>query len=236
MLVCIDAGHGKNTAGKRSPDKSFFEYEFNRYVASRIKYHLERHGVKVLLTAPNDEDVALTTRCAIANNANADIFVSIHANAYGDGKNWTSPSGWEVFYSDGSKEGIKLAQAIHSENIPAVGLRDRGIKSTSEFTVVRKTKMPAVLIEHFFFTNKEELTKCNTLEYREKFAILDTKGILKYLNVEWVDEKSEEPKVFYRVQLGYFSNKQNAINLRNKLIEDGYEAIIKEEIEDGKKN
>lgn len=227
MLVCIDAGHGKTTPGKRSPDNSFFEYEFNRYVASRIKYHLERHNVSVLLTAPDDTDVGLTTRCTIANNAKADIFVSIHANAYGNGKEWTTPGGWEVFYSEGSKEGSKLAQAIYDANIPEIGLKDRGIKTTSEFTVVRKTKMPAVLIEHFFFTNKEELLKCNSLEFREKFAVLDVKGILDYLNIEWIDEKVES-EIQYTVQVGLFNEKQNAIQLRSKLIADGYQAIIKE--------
>ena len=195
MLVCIDPGHAKNTAGKQSPDGSLKEYEFNRYVARRLKYYLEQHGVKTMFSCDLDmpRDVSLSARCNAANNAKADLFISIHANAYGL-VGWNSANGWEIFYAAGSSCGKELARAIHEASIPFLQLRDRGVK-TGAYTVLINTKMPAVLIEHGFYTNREECAKLKDLAFREQCAIADAKGILSYLGVKWLgsaEEKTEE--------------------------------------------
>jgi N-acetylmuramoyl-L-alanine amidase len=225
-LVCLDAGHGKDTKGKRSCDGSLLEYEFNRDIVSRIKKHLERHNIAVILTAPTDTDISLTRRCNISNSAKANIFVSIHANASGDGVHWHEGHGWEIYYSDGSEKGLKLAESIHKQSL-SLGLTDRGVKSTKDFTVVVKPLAPSVLIEHFFYTNKDELAKCNTNDFREKFAIADAKGIIAYLGLQWIEEV-KEPQTIYVVQVGSFSNKDNAIKLQTELISKGYKTVIKE--------
>ena len=187
MLVCIDAGHAKNTAGKRSFDSSLLEYEFNRDVAKRLKYHLERHGVDVIFSCDLDvaNDVSLPARCSKANNSKATLFVSIHANAFGT--TWNSANGWEIFYYNGSSNGKKLAEHIQKESVPFLGLRDRGIKTDSLY-VTRNTKMPAVLIEHGFYTNRDECELLKTVDFREKCAIADAKGVLTYLGVAWKED------------------------------------------------
>ena len=190
MLVCIDPGHAKSTAGKRSFDSSLLEYEFNRAVSLWLKYHLERHGVKTIYSCDVDtaSDVSLSERCRTANNKKADLFVSIHANAYG--LTWNSANGWEIFHHKNSPKGKRLAEAIQKTSIPFLGLRDRGIK-TNNFTVLTGTNMPSVLIEHGFYTNKEECEKLKSLEFRKKCAIADAKGILNYLGVAWIEDKAE---------------------------------------------
>ena len=184
MLVCIDPGHAKNTAGKRSFDGTLREYEFNRDVAKRLKNHLTRHGVNVIYSCNinTDIDISLSDRCKTANNAKADVFVSIHANAFGT--DWNTANGWEIYHHQNSSIGRKLAECIRQESIPFLGLKDRGIKTDSLY-VIRNTKMPAVLIEHAFFTNKEECEKLKSSVFREKCAVADTKGILKYLGIPW---------------------------------------------------
>ena len=184
MLVCLDAGHGKETAGKRAFDESFFEYEFNRDVTARIKALLEARGVQVILTAPTDADVSLSRRCAIANQAGADIVVSIHANAFGT--TWNDARGWVIYHNTGSKKGEQLAEAIWRESIPYLGLRDRGI-ADANFTILADTIAPAVLVEHGFYTNRTELAMLKTNDFRERCAVADTKGILRYLGVPWSD-------------------------------------------------
>ncbi len=193
-LVCIDPGHAKNTAGKRSPDGSLREYEFNRDVAKRLKVILERHGVKTIFSCniESDADASLASRCKVANDANATIFVSIHANAHGNGAEWTTGKGWEAFYCKGSVAGEKLAKAIQASSIPSLGFKDRGLK-TNNLYVTKNTKMPAVLIEHGFFTNKEECDKLKTSAFRESCAIADAKGILKYLGVTYVKDVPTQP-------------------------------------------
>ena len=193
MLVCIDAGHAKSTAGKRSFDGSLLEYEFNRTVANLLKYHLERHGVKVIYSCDinTEKDISLTERCKTANNAKADLFISIHANAFGE--TWNSANGWEIYHHENSTKGKALASAIYKESVPYLGLRFRGIKPYS-FTVLTRTNMPAVLIEHGFYTNKEECEKLKSGEFRSKCAIADAKGVLNYLGIAWIEETTETAK------------------------------------------
>ncbi len=226
MLVCIDAGHAESTAGKRSFDGTLREYEFNRAVAKRLKYHLERHGIKTIYSCDleTSKDISLSTRCKTANNAKADLFISIHANAYGT--TWNSANGWEIFIYKGSAEGKKLAEEIRKESIALLKLKDRGIKTDSLY-VTNHTKMTAVLVEHGFYTNKEECAKLKDTAFREKCAIADAKGILSYLGIAWKDENATEPKkTIYKVQCGAFVNKQNAETLKAELKAAGYEATI----------
>jgi N-acetylmuramoyl-L-alanine amidase len=186
LSVILDPGHGAETIGKRSPDESLLEYAFNRDMAARVKAQLERHGVETLLTVYDDTDMPLADRCKAANDSGADVFVSLHANAYGSGKKWERQNGWEIFvYKEGSFS-EQLAKAIHDETIPASGLTDRGVKAESYY-VIRKVNMPAVLIEHGFYTNQTEIESLKSPEFRERLAVMDAKGILRFLGVAWLE-------------------------------------------------
>lgn len=182
MRVCLDAGHGIETAGKRSPDGSLAEYEFNRDVTNRIKNILERHGVEVLLTCDDEHDIDLKVRCEYANANNCDYYVSIHANAHKE--YWTDASGWEIYIVGKGGKAEQLAKSIHKHSIPVLGLKDRGVK-VENFQVLRDTDMPAVLIEHGFYTNKEECEKLKDGAFRQKCAECDAKGILEHLEIEY---------------------------------------------------
>lgn len=192
--VIVDAGHNKNIAGKRSPDGSLLEYEFNLDVASKIVAHLTRHGVKAevmqMQISSAKDDVNL--RVKEANKKKPDMLVSVHANAYGAG--WNDANGWEIFcYRPMQKgEGYKLAKCIQDESVPFLGLKNRGIKDGSgSIGIVARTTMPAVLIEHGFYTNKRECDLLKTQEFREKCAMADAKGILKYLGIAWTDTEED---------------------------------------------
>ena len=186
MKVCLDAGHGISTPGKRSPDGTLLEYEFNRDVTMRLKKILERQGVDVILTAYDDADVPLESRCKVANKNNADYFVSIHANA--DKEYWTDANGWEIYVISKGGKAEQLAKKIHKYS-QELGLTDRGIK-TANFQVLTDTNMPAVLIEHGFYTNKEECEKLKDSNFRQKCAECDAKGILEQLGIEYMPENS----------------------------------------------
>ena len=196
MKICLDYGHSAQTKGKRSPDSSLMEYEFNRDVGRRLKAILERHGVEVIETVTDDTDVSLAERCNIANKNNVDYFVSIHANADGTGYNWTSARGWEIHIVGKGGKAEKLAKEIHKHSIPILGLKDRGVR-ISNFQVLRDTKAPAVLIEHGFYTNKEECELLKTESFRQKCAEVDARGILSYLGINYIptEEKTVEKPI-----------------------------------------
>lgn len=182
MKICLDAGHGKETSGKRSPDGALLEFEFNRDVTNRLKTILEAHGVEVILTCNDDTDISLNKRCQIANEAKADYFISIHANAHKE--YWTDVSGWEAYIIGKGGKAEILANRIWAWSISGLGLKDRGVKVES-FQVLRDTDMPAVLIEHGFYTNKEECEKLKDSAFRQKCAECDAKGILEHLGIKF---------------------------------------------------
>ncbi len=105
MKILIDPGHGINTPGKRSPDGRFLEYRFNREVSRLILSDLIDRGFDCETIVPEETDISLQERCARVNRhcrqlgINNVILVSIHANAFGNGKEWTSTSGWSVYTS-----------------------------------------------------------------------------------------------------------------------------------------
>src|SRR5699024_1736486 len=123
-VVAVDAGHGINTAGKRTPSGER-EWSFNNVVVQAIIKELGNYEkVKVIrLDDPTGKtDVALKTRTNKANSANADILVSVHHNANtGRWGNWT---GTETYSYPTSTNGKKLAETVHPHVVKAYGLRD----------------------------------------------------------------------------------------------------------------
>ncbi|WP_018394576.1 N-acetylmuramoyl-L-alanine amidase [Bacillus sp. 37MA] len=171
MKIAIDAGHGWNTPGKRTPD-GMREYEFNRETALLLR---ENINADTLFVHHDSYDIPLAKRVQKANEARADLYVSIHANAYGEG--WTSAHGIETYvYTSRPAAALKIAQSVQHELVAATGRRDRGVKA-SNFYVLRKTNMPAILIEAGFMTNREEAALLKTSQYRQTCARAIADGI-----------------------------------------------------------
>ena len=187
MKIAIDCGHTESTAGKRSPDSSLLEYEFNRDVGKRLEAHLKRNGFETLLIAPTGKD-SLSARCKKANDWKADLFISIHANAYGNG--WNDANGWGIFICGKGGKAEKLAESVRKVSIPMLSIRDRGIK-VEQFTVIAKTNMPAVLVEHAFYTNRAECELLKSDGFRAKCAEADARGIVEYCKKKWIPAKDE---------------------------------------------
>lgn len=221
--VILDAGHNKATSGKQSPDGSYKEYVFNASIRDKMKYHLERHGITVIYV--DSEKTGTSELLEIvekANKSKGEIFVSLHSNAHTN--DWSSANGWEIYCYGKTSKGYELAKAIHEANFPGVDLKDRGIKDGTSLYVIRKTTMPAVLIEHAFHTNKEDLAKLKTDSFVEQLAVCNVKGILNYFEIKWIEESSKT----YKVQVGSFKRKENATKLVDELKTKGYKPTIVE--------
>lgn len=193
MKIAIDDGHGMETAGKRTPafsDGSVMrENEFNRVVVSYLHDELIRNGFSVVLTAPEDTDISLATRVQRANDAHADYFVSVHANAFGNG--WNDANGVESFvHALNDAKTTSLARCVQHELVRETGLRDRGVKENPTLYVLRKTTMPAVLCECGFMTNVIEAKLLKSDAYRKKCAVAICRGICSYTGKVYQEEKS----------------------------------------------
>jgi N-acetylmuramoyl-L-alanine amidase len=129
MKIMIYAGHGYETAGKRTVD-GMKEYEFNRAVANEMKKLLSNYKhVTVLFSHSDHSDVPLVDRTTKANQAKVDLFVSIHANAHGDGSGWTSAAGIETFvYVTKPHSAYELAKIVQTNLVARTSRIDRGVK------------------------------------------------------------------------------------------------------------
>ncbi len=198
--VYLDPGHGVETAGKRSPDGSYRECEFTLDMARRMKAILERHGVEVFLTREDEHDVSLPERVKKANAIpGLDLFVSLHSNAAGSGSAWMSARGYEVYTSaPGDTAGRNIAARKILQRAKEAGISVRSMEPKHEgWYVCRHTNAPALLIEHLFHDNLEDVALLKSEAWRQKAAEADCKGILDYLGVAWQEESAEEPKPWY---------------------------------------
>lgn len=199
IKVAIDAGHGSNTAGKRTPD-GYREHWINVKVAHYCEQYLKKRGIDVFrcawddTNAKDDTDVALSTRQKLIKAAKCDIALSMHANAHGSGSTWTSAKGVETLVHDvASKRGdsVKLATAIQKQLVKGTKQTDRGVKKQ----VLAMCNCPAMgvkasaLMEVGFMTNEYEADLMKTTAFCKEQGEDIARGVLDYFGI-----KDEEPK------------------------------------------
>jgi N-acetylmuramoyl-L-alanine amidase len=177
-VVVIDPGHGGpdpgaiGIGGIREKD---IVIDISREVA-RI---LQQQGVYVRLTRSDDRDLDLAPRVAIAERANADVFLSIHANAISMAR--PDINGVETFYGPGRTRSGRLAEMIQNSILSTFNMRNRGVKA-ARFYVIRNTSMPSALVEVGFVTGQEDAPNLSNPAWRRQMAQAISRGILQYLN------------------------------------------------------
>ena len=184
-IICLDPGHGGSDPGAIGPTGTQ-EKDNTLAIALLLCDKLEKDGVTVIMTREIDADVKspdatnqeeLNARVDIANDHSADIFISIHNDAF------TNPQAvGSTTYHYGSPEGIRLATAIQKSLVEGLGTKDRGTRFAS-FYVIRHTDMPAVLVEAAFISNPEEEVLLSSVDGRCSTADCIFQGIVKYFKV-----------------------------------------------------
>lgn len=193
MRVLIDNGHGIDTPGKRSPDGRFREYLWNRWIASDVVAALLADGFDASLLVPETNDIALSTRVRRANKACTEVgagnvlLVSIHANAAGDGSRWMSAQGWSAYTSPGKTKADAAAECFYDAFEAA--FPDRRIRRDysdgdrdweANFTILKNTKCPAVLLENFFYDNRDECAWLLSVYTRRRIVTAICDGVKRY--------------------------------------------------------
>lgn len=173
VLVIIDPGHGGKDPGAVGL-KGLKEKNVILPISLDVSRLLQEKGIQVELTRSADYFVSLQRRADLANQAGADIFVSIHANAVGGDRSHIN--GMEVFYY----EHRDLSEAIHRSIVSSINVGDRGVKR-GQFYVLRKSGMPASLVEVGFVTGTEDNRKLSNPAYLHKMAQAIARGILDYI-------------------------------------------------------
>lgn len=174
IVVMVDPGHGGKDPGAIGLG-GLQEKNVILPIAQQVASLLEQQGVQAVLTRNSDYFVDLAPRVSMAERANADLFVSIHANSMGSSR--PDISGLETYYYS---SGQRLAQTIHNSILQSTDVKNRGTRR-ARFYVLRKTSMPSVLVEVGFVTGREDAAKLSNPAYQSKMAQAIARGILQYI-------------------------------------------------------
>lgn len=230
--IALGAGHGKGTAGKRclkvlDPNETR-EWVLNDRICDYIESYLKDYeGYSLLRLDDSDdgeEDIPLATRTNAANQWGADFYLSIHHNA---GINGGSGGGIVAYtHPQSSAASVAWRDALYDALIAHTGLKGNrsNPKATSDLYVLRKTSMPAVLLELGFMDSKVDVPIILTENYAQKCA----KAVVEVIAARAGLTKKTAPEkdALYRVQVGAFSKKGNAEKLQKELAAKGYQSYI----------
>ena len=192
--IVLDAGHGGIDSGASNDDKTIYEKDVNLAITLKLKELIEASGGLVILTRDDDSSLYeesenktirqkynenLKNRKKIADDSNADMFVSIHLNYFTESKY----SGAQTFYPEEMDDSKVLAKSIQDELKRVVDdSNNRVIKPRNNLYLLKNCKMPSVLIECGFLSNDEEAKKLKDEAYQESLAEGIAQGILTYLD------------------------------------------------------
>lgn len=188
--ILLSPGHGANTKGKRSPDNSLLEWDFNRKLVRKIAEGLDAAKIPYVLLDMGATDVTLAGRVARANTFGKNcLYISVHGNAAGNGKEWMKARGFAAYTSKGLTKSDEMCEVFMrkaAEILPSVGASVRKWSSKKwgweeNFYVLKNTIMPAVLTENLFYDNKDDCEIMKSEEGIEALARVHVEGIKEIL-------------------------------------------------------
>lgn len=220
--IVLDPGHGGNDPGAVNGSRK--ESNDALRLGLAVQKLLEAQGQKVIMTRTTDEAIKIVNRCALANGAKADLFVSLHRNSFSN----SVANGVEIFV-ELAAGAIQVGAATEVlEQIVAVGVQsNRGIKKSNSYGVLTGTNMAAMLVELGFISN----VKDNELFDKnfDAYATAIARGILAAFGESWKESTGqiETPaESLYRVQVGAFRVKANADAFLQKVKDMGLDAFL----------
>ena len=175
MKVFLNPGHAPNgdpDPGACNYDLYLRESDIAKEIADAVEEYLTAAGVQVVGNLQSDSLGEITS---MANASDADIFISIHCNAFNG-----SAKGTEVEVYPGSKAGRALGNCIQNQIVDALDMVDRGLEDRPNLYVLKHTGMPAVLVETGFIDNYDDAVKLR--DHTDKFARAIARGVTDYEN------------------------------------------------------
>lgn len=229
VKLYLDAGHGGSDSGALG--NGLKEKDLTLDIILRIAEGLEAYeNVQPILSRSGDSYPTLDERTKQANNANADLFLSVHINSATD----VRARGFETHIFNGSKDSgtIALQNVMHQEifNFAYKDLEDRG-KKASNFAVLRQSKMKAILTENLFISNSADAKLLADPNFRQRIAQGHLNGLEKFLGLKKSAQPppiKETPKM-WKVQVGAFAIEAQARALAADLIKQGYRPWVYQE-------
>ncbi|MFV8829152.1 N-acetylmuramoyl-L-alanine amidase [Alkalihalobacterium sp. APHAB7] len=221
VKIFIDPGHGGDDTGAEG--NGLVEKDLVLTISLEMQSILNRYpDVEVRLSREDDRSVGLSERAQMANDWDADYFISVHVNA-GEG------SGFESYiHSNSLEETVDKRETMHRVIVNTLDVTDRG-KKEADFAVLRETEMSAILTENLFVDNASEAEKLSNPSFLTEIAQAHVNGLVEIFDLEEIEDNDQEDDVLFIVQVGAFENEENAKRLAEELEAQGYEAYIRRE-------
>jgi len=189
LIIILDAAHGSNVAGKRSPDGKHLEYKWSRMIIGKLRPLLTMHGFSFYETVVDDVEPGLRERVRRANafpgNSKHKLLISLHNNAAGDGSEWLNARGVEIYTSIGKTNSDVYADIImntlHSYFpmlIYRKDMSDGDSDKEANFTVLMGN-YSAVLLEWLFMDNKNDVLHLSCDQMNDMLASAITDACLQ---------------------------------------------------------
>ena len=219
-LVVIDSGHGGSDPGAVYRGRR--EKDDTLRLTLAVGEILQENGIEVLYTRTTDVYLSPYERAVEANQAGVDFFLSIHRNSYPTDN---EVMGVESLIYDLSGLKYQMAQEIN-EQLETVGFVDVGVKARPNLVVLKRTRMPAVLVEAGFI-NSDTDNKLFDSNFQDIAQAIAT-GVLDTLENAGVLKEPETPveQTKYRIQVGLSRNRNNAARQQETLEDRGFPAYI----------
>ena len=187
QTVIIDAGHGGIDPGKVGVN-GVYEMDINLAIAYKLSDILEEKEIKVIMTRKDDNGLYkdsdtnkkmtdMNKRIEIINTSKANVVVSIHQNSFTS----SDARGAQVFYYKESAKGEELAESIQDKLLKMDESNTRQKKSDMDYYILRKSDIPAVIVECGFLSNPDEAELLSGGDYQGKVATSIADGIVDYL-------------------------------------------------------
>ena len=212
MKWYLDFGHGGKDSGAIGPT-NLKESDVALKIGMIIKENLENALEKVITTREDDKYYSLDYRTKKANNENCDYFISIHLNSATN----SSAKGCEVWLYNENSKLKNLANNLCNNLSTKMDTPNRGVKYSKNLSVLKNTKMPSLLIEIDFISNKEVEKSLRNDNHLKNIADTISSTLLSFVNKSIVDDG-----IFYRVCIGEFKDMSPALELKNTAISKGF--------------
>lgn len=209
--LLLDPGHGIDTMGKFSTDRSLREYQWNREMVAMIAHKCEVEGIDYEVITPELNDISITQRCQRVNRWASKLgklnvlLISVHVNAHGDGSVWTPARGicsftFRSLVKDSQGNLVKVKTASENSRKAATFFGQKCIEKgfylrqpepgklywEQNFGILRMSACPAILTENFFMTNQEDLKFIKSDEGKESISQVHIDTVKRYL--EYMDK------------------------------------------------
>ena len=192
FILILDNGHGSNTPGKCSPDRTLREYAWTRIMTDLIARKASARGIRTEIVVPETTDVPLATRSARANaiarkhGLKKCLFVSVHINAAGADGRWHDATGFTAWVAQNASQQSKTFAALIDAEMKARGLGGNRAPNplgyhTANFAVIRRADCPAVLTENLFQDNRTEVRYLLSPQGQDTIAEAHVAAVEKYI-------------------------------------------------------